>query len=56
MDFTCTQAVVKRRCEYIEAQLRGELSVALVKANAELLVNYIARVTNMEVLSVQCTH
>ena len=35
------QADVKRRHGYIEAQSRGELSVALAKANAERLVNYI---------------
>ena len=38
------QADVKRRCRYTEAQLRGESSVALAKANAERLVNYITGV------------
>ena len=33
------QADVKRRRGYIEAQLRGELSVALAKARAEGSVN-----------------
>jgi hypothetical protein len=38
------QADIKRRRGYIEAQLRGELSVSLAKANAERLVNYITGV------------
>jgi len=44
------QADVKRRRGYIEAQLRGELSVVLAKANAERLVNLVTGVAQHRVL------